>query len=159
MVNNDSINHDHDDMSTSTFSSTFSTTVKFSGLFGNNSMSRVSYLLAGIEGSNNNSNCINLSNTSDSEINHDGNDNQSHSVFFISSSISSSSSVCIIDRPLSISIFLVSFKTPVFDHKEEEEKKSFYISKYPSTVAKNNKKTSKQLILDIIASSKYKSLV
>jgi len=39
MANNDSIDHDHDEMSTCTSSTLSSTTVKFSGRFGCDSMS------------------------------------------------------------------------------------------------------------------------
>ena len=60
MVNIDSIDHDHDDMSTC-FSSTLSSTiVKFSGRFGSNNMSvHVFDQTIGIERSNNNNNSIN----------------------------------------------------------------------------------------------------
>ena len=152
MVNNDYINHDHDDMSISTSSFLSSTTVKFYGSFGSNHMSvHVFDWLTGIERSNNNNNNYNnLTNISDSEINHDGNDNQTHSVFYISSSISSSSSVCIINCPSSILIPLVSPEIPVYDKNQEEGISSFYVSNYPITMVKNNK-TTKQEILDIQA--------
>ena len=150
MANNDSIDHDHDDMSTCSSSTLSSTTVRFSGRFGCDPLSiHVIDQTTGIERSNNNNNSIDLTNLSDSKINHDDNDNQTHSVFSISSSISSSSSVCIINCPSSISIPLISPKIPVYDRNEEEEKSSFYISKYPPTMAKNYKKTAKQVMLDI----------
>ena len=103
MVNNDSIDHDHDDMSTCSSSTVSSTTIKFYGRFGSNSISvHVFDRTTGMGKSNDNNNSINLSNLSDSEINHDDNDNQIHSIFSISSSISSSSSSCIIERPSSV---------------------------------------------------------
>ena len=92
MVNNDSIDHDHDDISTCTSSTLSSTTVRFSGYFGCDSISiHVIDRTTRIKKSNNNNNSIDLTNISDYEINHDDNDNQTHSVFSISSSISSSS--------------------------------------------------------------------
>ena len=63
MVNNDSIDHDHDDMSTCTSSTLSSTTVRFSGRFGCDSMSiHVIDRTTGIERSNNNNNSIDLTN-------------------------------------------------------------------------------------------------
>ena len=59
MVNNDSIDHDHDDMSTCTSSTLSSTTVRFSGRFGCDSMSiHVIDRTTGIERNNNNNNSI-----------------------------------------------------------------------------------------------------
>ena len=155
MANNDSIDHDHDDMSTCSSSTLSSTTVKFYGRFGSDSMSiHVIDRTTGIERSNNNNNSIDLTNLSDSEINHDDNDNQIHSVFSIPSSILSFSSVCIIDRPSAISIPVVSPEIPVYDQNKKEERSSFYVSKFPTTMVKS-KKTTKQEILDI-KSDKYK---
>ena len=126
MANNDSIDHDHGDMSTCSSSTLSSTTVRFSGRFGCDPLSiHIIDRMTGIERSNNNNNSIDLTNLSDSEINHDDNDNQTHSIFSISSSISSSSSVCIINRPSSISIPLVSPEIPVYDQNEEEENHHF----------------------------------
>ena len=149
MVNNDSIDHDHDDMSTCTSSTLSSTTVRFSGRFGCDSMSiHVIDRTTGIERNNNNNNSIDLTNISDSEINHDDNDNQTHSVFSIPSSISSSSCCCIIERPSSISLPVISPETPAYDWNQEEERSSYYVSKYPTRMAKK-KKTTEQEISDI----------
>ena len=152
MVNNDSIDHDHDDMSTSTSSSISSTTVKFFGRFGSDSMSvHVIDRTTGIERNNNNNNSIDVSNISDTEINHDDNDNQTHSVFSISSSISSSCCCCIIKRLSSILLPVVSPEIPAYDWNQEEEKSSFYVSKYPTRMVKK-KKTTKQEISNIASS-------
>jgi len=151
MANNDSINHDHDDMSTSASSSISSTTVKFSGRFGSDSMSvHVIDRTTGIERNNNNNNSIDLTNISDTEINHDANDNQTHSVFSIPSSISSSSSCCIIERPSSISLPVVSPEIPAYDWKQEEERSSYYLSKYPTTMVKK-KQTAEEEFSDLVS--------
>mmetsp|Transcript_39205 Transcript_39205/g.44792 ORF Transcript_39205/g.44792 Transcript_39205/m.44792 type:complete len:122 (+) Transcript_39205:33-398(+) len=97
MVNNDSINHDHDDMSTCTSSTLSSTTVRFSGRFGCDSMSiHVIDRTTRIERSNNNNSSINLPISSSS------------------SSSSSSSPSCVEDKN-QISICLLLFSSP-FGH-------------------------------------------
>ena len=77
MMNNDSIDRDHDDMSTCSSSTLSSTTVKFSSRFGSDSM--FIHLIdrtIGMERRIDNNICIDLTNIFDFEINHDNNDNQ-----------------------------------------------------------------------------------
>ena len=155
MANNDSIDHDHGNMSTCSSSTLSSTTVKFyCRCFSDPLSIHVIDQTTGIKRSNNNNNSIDLTNLSVSKINHNDNDNQTHSILSISSSISSSSFCCIIKRPSSISLLPVVFpEFPAYDRKLEEKRSSFYPSKYPTTMVK--KKTTEQEISDI-ASGKIK---